>query len=116
MDECRKLEEELARLDAEWAAKRKTFLIKDKAGKLSEPTGAHLVPRVIVMIGSVVLMAFFSATELHPAFVYALLLPFSVATFQLISGAGKSDKFDRECSIYESQRSAIIRKLEAAKR
>jgi hypothetical protein len=111
MDEKQKLEDELARLDNEWIARRESFLIKDKHGKLAEPTGVHLVPRVLVMVGSVVLMAFLSASELHPVFVYALLLPFSVATFQLLSGAGKSDKFDRERSIYESQRSAIIRKM-----
>lgn len=115
MDEITKLEEELARLDADWAARRDSFLISGKDGSRSEPTGVHLVPRVAVMIGSVVLMAFLSASSLHPVFVYALLVPFAIATFQLLSGAGKSDRFDRELSAYESHRSAIIRRIEAAK-
>lgn len=115
MEDITKLGEELARLDAEWTARRDAFLIAGKDGSRAEPTGVHLVPRVIVMIGSVVLMAFFSASSLHPVFVYALMVPFAIATFQLLSGAGKSDRFDRERSAYESHRAAIVRRIESAK-
>lgn len=115
METISQLEQELARLDRDWETKRATFLVRGKDGKLGEPTGAHLIPRVIIMVGSVVLMAFLSATSLSPIFTYALLIPFSLATFQLISGAGKSDAFDRAQSEHEGLRSAIIRKLEKAK-
>ena len=112
MESISQIEEELARLDREWEVKRETFFGRGKDGKLGEPTGADLVPRVIIMVGSVVLMAFFSATSLSPIFTYAMLIPFSLATFQLISGAGKSDAFDRAESEHEGLRSALIRKLE----
>ncbi len=115
MESINQLEEELARLDREWGVKRATFLVRGKDGKLGEPTGANLVPRVILMVGSVVAMAFFSATSLSPFFAFACLIPFSVATFQLISGAAKSDAFDRSQSEHEGLRSAVIRKLEQAR-
>ena len=116
MDTVTKLEEELAQLERDWERQRASFLVREKDGKLGEPTGANLVPRVVIMVGSVVIMAFLAATSL-PAFLpYACLVPFSIATFQLLAGAGKSDAFDRAKSAYEGQRSAIIRKLEAARR
>ena len=116
MDTITQLEEELAQMERDWERQREGFLILGKDGTLGEPTGASLVPRVVIMVGSVVIMAFLSATSL-PAFLpYACLVPFSIATFQLLAGAGKSDAFDRAKSAYEGQRSAIIRKLEAARR
>jgi hypothetical protein len=115
MDTAAKLEEELLTLERDWQRQRETFLVLGKDGKLSEPTGASLVPRVIIMVGSVVVMAFLSATSLPTAFVYLLLIPFSLATFQLLSGAGKSEAFDRARSIYESHRTSLIRRLEKAR-
>ena len=112
MDTAAQLEAELARMDAEWHRKRETFLVRGKDGTLGEPTGANLIPRVVVMIGSVVVMAFLSATSLPAILPYLCLVPFSVATFQLLSGAGKSDAFDRARSAYEGERSAVVRKLE----
>jgi hypothetical protein len=115
MDTVAKLEEDLLALERDWARQRESFLVMGKDGKLGEPTGAALIPRVIVMVASVVLMAFLSATSLSSVFVYAMLIPFSLATFQLLAGAGKSEAFDRASSIYESHRTALIRKLEAAR-
>ncbi len=116
MDDISQLEQQLAQLERDWERQREGFLVMGKDGKLSEPTGANLVPRVIVMIGSVVMMAFLSATSLSGFLAYVLLVPFSIATFQLLSGAGKSDAFERAQSVYESHRSAIYRKIEAAQR
>lgn len=116
MDEISQLEQQLAQLERDWERQREGFLVMGKDGKLGEPTGANLVPRVIVMIGSVVFMALLSATSLPAFLAYVLLVPFSIATFQLLSGAGKSDAFERAQSVYESHRSAIYRKLEAAQR
>lgn len=115
MDTVGKLKEDLDTLERDWERQREGFLELGKDGKLAEPTGASLVPRVVIMVGSVILMAFFSATSLSSIFVYALLIPFSIATFQLLSGAGKSDAYDRAYAVYESHRTSLIRKLEKAR-
>ena len=116
MESISEIEEALACLDRDWEAKRATLLVRGRDGKLSTPTGAHLIPRVLIMVGSVVMVAALSATSLSPVFVYAMLVPFAIATFQLIAGGGKSDAFDRAQSEYEGLRSALIRKLEQARR
>jgi hypothetical protein len=116
MENISKLEEELAALDRDWERQRETFLVRNRDGTLGEPTGVHLIPRVLIMVGSVVLMAFLSATSVPAVIIYVLLIPFSLATFQLLSGAGKSDGFDRAKSVYESHRSAILRKLETVRK
>jgi hypothetical protein len=116
METVKQLEQELSALDEAWVVRRESLMDVGKDGKRSEPTGKSLIPRVLVMVGSVIVMAFLSASSLPTVFVYLFLVPFAVATFQLISGAGKSDSFDREQAIYESQRSSLIRRIEKSKR
>ena len=106
-----RLEAELAALDQEWREQQKRFLVRGKNGNLEEPKPVNVVAAITMMIGSVLVMAFLSATPLPIYVTYVGLIPFGLGTYQLLAGSSRAEQRDRFRTAYESKRAALVRKL-----
>ena len=106
-----RLEAELSTLESEWREEEKRFLVRGKDGKLEEPKPVNVVAAIGMMIGSVIVMAFLSATPLPIYITYLGLIPFGLGTYQLLAGSSKAEQRERFRTAYESKRAALMRKL-----
>ena len=105
----------LAALEVEWQQERARYLTRDKDGQMQEPGNSVNIPRTIVlMVGSVVVMALVSASPL-PSYVSLLgLIPFGIGTFQLMVGSSKAEAYERGQTAYESRKAALERERAGA--
>lgn len=112
-DARERLNAELAAVERQWRADQERFMARDADG--------HLVPRkpvsvrncILLMVGSVLVMAILSATPLPSLLVYVGLIPFGIGTFRLMIGASKAEAFERCRTEYDTRRASIHKRIQA---
>jgi hypothetical protein len=111
MNERARLEAELAAVERQWDADQERNLVKDADGRLVARPPTNVARCIALMVGSVIGMAFISATPLPPYVSLLGLVPFTIGTFRLMIGSSKAEAFERCRTEYETRRTALLRKL-----
>src|SRR5688572_12875738 len=111
MTERARLEAELAAVEQQWDADQERHMVKGPDGRFVERPPTNVARCIFLMVGSVIAMAFISATPLPPYISLLGLVPFAIGTFRLMIGATKSEAFERCRTEYETRRAALLRKL-----
>lgn len=112
-DARERLNAELAAVERQWHADQERHMVRDADGNLVPRKPVSVKHCIILMVGSVLAMAIFSATPLPSLFVYIGLIPFGLGTFRLMIGATKAEAFERCKTEYDSRRASVYRRLQA---
>ena len=109
------LQNDLERLDREWADSREGFMVTSKNGHRSIPTeaGSMIGGGLMVLMGIVVLVVTANMGGPGPLFGLAFI---GIAIFSMISGAGKATGYRNAESAFTSRRDGLIRQIEEARR
>lgn len=110
-NERARLEAELAAVERQWDADQALHMVKGPNGELVPRPPTNVARCILLMVGSVIGMAFLAATPLPPWVMFIGLVPFAVGTFRLMIGSSKSEAFERCRTEYETRRTALLRKL-----
>ena len=108
-----KLQNELERIDREWAGERANYLVKDKDGHRHEPSVAGSVIGGGVAIVFGVIWMVFAASMGAPGFFPLFGLVFiGFALFGMINSTSKAGKLQNQREQYERKREKVLRELE----
>jgi len=109
------LQNDLERLDREWADHRESFMVTSKNGHRSIPTeaGSMIGGGIGVIMGIVVLVVTSNIGGPAPLFGLAFI---GIAIFSLINGSSKASGYKNAESAFMDQRSDLIRRIDEARR
>ena len=109
------LQNDLERLDREWADSRESFMVTSKNGHRSIPTeaGSMIGGGLMVVMGIVVLVVTANMGGPGPLFGLAFI---GIAIFSMISGTSKATGYRNAESAFTSRRDDLIRQIEEARR
>jgi hypothetical protein len=109
------LQNDLERLDREWADHRESFMVTGKNGHRSIPTeaGSMIGGGLMVVMGIVVLVVTANMGGPGPLFGLAFI---GIAIFSMISGTSKATGYRNAESSFTSRRDDLIRQIEEARR
>lgn len=107
------LQNDLERLDREWADQRNTLLVRGKDGSLSEPSSAGSVVGGVIVILFGIFWTIGAASMGAPGFfpLFGLLF-IGFAIFGIVSGASKASRYQTEQADYQGRRDALIARIE----
>ena len=111
------LQNDLERLDREWENRRESFMVTGKHGHRSLPSEAgSVIGGVIAIVAGIVWMSF--AGGMNAPFPFPLfgLLFIGFAIFSIINGTSKAAGYRSAKNAFTSQRNALIRQIEEARR
>ena len=109
---------ELERLDREWAAEREEFMVSDKNGRRSIPTAAgSAVGAIVAIVGGIVWMVvasqvasgFGGVGAIFPLF-GLVFIGFGIASS--VGGSKKAERYKRAKKRYDVARAAVSEKLD----
>jgi len=109
------LQNDLERLDREWADHRESFMVTGKNGHRSIPTeaGSMIGGVFAVIVGVVVLIATVNIGGPAPLFGLAFI---GIAVFSMIHGTSKASGYRDAESEFIQQRNDLIRQIDEARR
>lgn len=110
------LQNDLEKLDREWAAKRESFMVTGKHGDRSIPSAGGSMVMGIIGIGFGIFWVIFTSQMGAPGFFPLFGLVFiGFALFGMISSSGKAGAHDKAKREYESKRSELSSELGQAR-
>ena len=109
------LQNDLERLDREWADRRETFMVTGKNGHRSIPTeaGSMIGGVFMVIMGVVVLVVTMNIGGPAPLFGLVFI---GIAVFSMIHATGKASGYRDAESAFTEQRNDLIRQIDEARR
>lgn len=114
-----KMQNRLERLDREWQKERETYMIRRKDGHVSEPsTGGNIIGFLFLIpfIGVCLFIAG-SASKMGAPGIFSIVpvgigvFAIVAAIFAMISGTGKSSKYQERKQLYEDKRRQLTKEL-----
>ena len=112
-----RLQNELEKLDREWASSREGFMVSDKNGHRSLPTsGGSLVGGFFGIIIGIVWMVMTSSMGAPGPFPLFGLVVIGISIFGMVHGTSKANEYGSAKSVMEQQRQKLLREIEEAKR
>ncbi|MES2476920.1 MAG: hypothetical protein V4640_14145 [Verrucomicrobiota bacterium] len=107
------LQNDLERLDREWASRRETLLVRNKDGHTSVPSSAASIIGGIFIIGFglvwIVFASSMGAPSIFPLFGIAFV---GFAIFNMITGANKAATYQNLEAEHEMKRRSLIQRIE----
>jgi hypothetical protein len=111
------LQNDLARMDREWELRRESFMVTGKHGHRSLPsTVGSAMSGVVAVVFGVIWMGFAASMGAPSPFVLFGLVFVGFAIFREVNGASKASAYQSAEVLHASQRTALLRKIEAARR
>jgi hypothetical protein len=111
------LQNDLERLDREWNHHRQSLLIRDKQGRVSEPSPIRSLAAGILAIGFgilwLVLAISMGAPGIFPLFGIVFV---AFAVFNVIRGTTKGKAYQSHQHHYEVQRQQLVQRIEQQRR
>ncbi|MEM1085538.1 MAG: hypothetical protein AAGI48_15615 [Verrucomicrobiota bacterium] len=112
-----RLQNELEKLDREWAQEKQRFMVSGKDGEKSLPsTAGSMIGGVIAIVFGVFWMGTTSSMGAPGIFPLFGLVFIAFAIFGMVSGGSKASGYRNAKSRMDSKRGDLLRRLEAAKR
>ena len=109
-----KWQNELERVDREWALKRQQFLVTNKNGHSSEPgsSGASgIIGGVLAIIFCIFFMTGSSSMGAPALFSLFPIVMIIIIIFGMIKGSSNNDAYQRAKSEFEQERNNILKKI-----
>ena len=107
------LQNDLERLDREWDSRRETLMVRNKEGRVSEPSSAGSVIGGMVAIVFGMFWVGMASSMGAPSFFPLFGLVFiGFAIFSMVNGANKAGAYRNHRSDYENQRQELIHRIE----
>ena len=91
-------------------------LVRGPDGELRPRPTRSVTSCIGLMVGSVLVMAFLSASSLPVLVTYVGMIPFGLGTYWLMISCSKAESFERCKTAYETHRGSLLRKLDEIKR
>jgi uncharacterized Zn finger protein (UPF0148 family) len=106
-----KRQNEIERLDREWAMTRDSMLVRDKEGSASEPSavGSVIGGVIAIIVGIVVACLVLSDGHVPPFMALFGGVFILVGFFSMIGGVGKAARYRDAQSRYQQQRASLLR-------
>ncbi|HSJ02468.1 MAG TPA: hypothetical protein VK956_08450 [Verrucomicrobium sp.] len=111
------LQNELERLDREWADRRESFYVSGKHGSRHRPTRAGALTMAFIAVPFILVWISFAVTKGAPAFFPAFgVLAAGLIIYQIVNTLSKAGGLESAESQHQKDRRILIEQLEAAKR
>ena len=108
------LQNDLERLDREWDNRRKSLLVRNKHGAVSEPSSASSLIGGMIMAGFGIFWIGMTGSIGAPSFFPLLgLLFIGLAVFSMIHGTTKAGAYKKGLDDYEARRRQLVNRIES---
>ena len=111
------LQNDLERLDREWASRRETLMVSDGEGRSSEPSStASIFGGLFAIVGGLVWIVFTSSMGAPSFFPLIGLLIIGFAIFKMVQGTTKAASYRDLQAQHESKRRALVSRIDRERR
>ncbi|WP_035602446.1 hypothetical protein [Haloferula sp. BvORR071] len=111
------LQNDLERLDREWASRKDSFMVRGQHGHRHMPsTGGSVAGGIFAIVGGIVWMSFAARIGAPMPFPLFGLLFIGFAIFSMVNGASKASSYESEGRDFEQRRNSLIRQIERERR